>query len=98
MNIKEEYCHMDEIFNESYELGSMVEQAKHQLLISKPNTELTDDEIKSVCRTIGQMAPDTDWNEKGEPVFGWVGVYWMIETCIFYFASYYFRMGLAPLN
>jgi hypothetical protein len=44
------------------------------------------------------MAPDSDWNEKGEPIFGWVGVYWMIETCIFYFASYYFRMGLAPLN
>jgi len=89
---------MDEIFNEWYELGSMIEEAKHRLLISKPNSELTDDEIKSVCRIIGQMAPDTDWNEKGESIFGHEGIYWMIQVTIFYFPAYFSKNGLAQFN
>ena len=89
---------MDEIFNEWYELGSMVEEAKRRLLISKSSSELTDDEIKSVCRMIGQMAPDIDWNEKGEPIFGHEGIYWMIEVTIFHFPKYYEKMGLAQFN
>ena len=89
---------MDEIFNEWYEIGSVVEEAKHRLLISKPNSELTDDEIKSVCRKVGQMAPDTDWDEKGEPIFGHEGIYWMIEITIFLFPKFYEKMGLSQFN
>jgi hypothetical protein len=89
---------MDEIFNEWYELGSMIEEAKHRLLISKPNSELTDDEIKYVCRMIGQMAPDTDWNEKGEPIFGHEGIFWMIEVTIYHFPAYFSQMGLSQFN
>jgi hypothetical protein len=89
---------MIEEFDESMELGFVVECTKETLEIDKPNSEMTDAEIKSVAREIGQLSEDTTFDEKGQPIFGHKGISWMVTTVLYCFPKYWEKMGLAQFN
>lgn len=89
---------MIEEFDESMELGFVVECTKETLEIDKANCEMTDEEIKAVAREIGQLSEDTTFDEKGQPIFGHKGISWMITVVLYCFPKYWERMGLAQFN
>jgi len=89
---------MIEEFDESMELGFVVECTKETLEIDKPNSEMTDDQIKEVCRAIGELASDTDYDANGEIIFGHQGIDFMIQVCLYQFPMYWEKMGLAQFN
>jgi hypothetical protein len=85
-------------FDEDFEAYSLVETMKMVLDIDHPNAEMTDSEIKAVCRLIGTLADDTTHDENGKPIYGEQGIYWMIEICLYVFPKYWEKMGLAEYN
>ena len=89
---------MIEEFDESMELGFVVDCTKETLEIDKLNCEMTDDEIKAVAREIGQLSEDTTFDEKGQPIFGHKGISWMVTTVLYCFPKYWEKMGLAQFN
>jgi hypothetical protein len=89
---------MIEGFDESMELGSVVESFKDMFEIDKPNSELSDEEIKKVCRAIGELSPDTTYGDDGEIIFGNQGTSWMVTTTLYFFPGYWERYGLAQFN
>ena len=89
---------MIEEFDESMELGFVVDCTKETLEIDKLNCEMTDDEIKAVAREIGQLSEDTTFDEKGQPIFGHKGIFWMVTTVLYCFPKYWEKMGLAQFN
>jgi len=89
---------MIEEFDETLELGSLVESAKEMLEIDKPNWAMSDDEIKEVCRAIGEISPDTSYADDGEIIFGREGIDFMISVALYHFPKYWEKMGLAQFN
>ncbi len=89
---------MIEEFDASMELGFVVECTKETLEIDKPNSEMTDEEIKAVAREIGQLSEDTTFDEKGQPIFGHKAISWMITVVLYCFPKYWEKMGLAQFN
>ena len=89
---------MIEEFDESMELGSVVESFKDMLQIDKPNSEMTDEEIKEVCRAIGELSPDTTYGDDGEIIFGNQGIDFMIQVCLYQFPMYWEKYNLAQFN
>jgi len=87
-----------EEFDESLEIVSLVESMKAILEIDKPNSEMSDAEIKAVAREIGKLSEDTIFGENGEPEFGHKAISWMVTTVLFCFPAYYEKMGLAQFN
>lgn len=77
--------------------GVTVETAKAACHIDKPNSEMTDDEIATVCKWIGQFAPDTMWAD-GKPVFGRIGIETMVFITLTEFPEFYERWGLSQWN
>ena len=89
---------MNEEFDESMELGSVVESFKDMFQIDKPNSELSDEETKKVCRAIGELSPDTTYEDDGKIIFGNQGISWMVTTTLYFFPDYWERYGLAQFN
>jgi hypothetical protein len=87
-----------EEFDPSLEIFSLVESMKNILEIDKPNSEMSDAEIRAVAREIGQLSEDTTFSEVGEPIFGHKGIDWMITTVLYCFPDYWERYGLAQFN
>ena len=87
-----------EEFDDSLEIVSLVESMKAVLDIDKPNSEMSDAEIKAVAREIGELSEDTTFDEKGQPIFGHKGISWMVTTVLYCFPKYWEKMGLAQFN
>ena len=87
-----------EEFDDSLEIVSLVESMKAVLDIDKPNSEMSDAEIKAVAREIGKLSEDTIFDGNGEPIFGNKGIDWMKITVLYVFPKYWEKMGLAQFN
>jgi hypothetical protein len=72
-------------------------QAKEACGITKPSSELSDDEIRIVVRWIGKHALDTQWRD-GKPVFGRIGIGAMLFVTVSEFPEFYQRYGLSQFN
>jgi hypothetical protein len=77
--------------------SDIIEQAKKSCGISKPNSQMTDDEIRKVVRLVAQETPDTTW-EGGEVKFGLVGIGLMLFLSLSEFPEFYMRYGLSQFN
>jgi hypothetical protein len=82
---------------EYLDTGEVVNQAKEALGIAKPNNKMTDDEIRSVVRSIGESVLDTIWVD-GKPVFGRQGIGIMLTITAAEFPEFYSRYGLSQFN
>ena len=76
----------------------IIEQVKKELGINKPNSEMTDDEIKMVIRKIGEMSPDTGYDMLGEPIFNEGSINLMLTFSLHFFPRYYDNSGLSQFN
>jgi len=74
-----------------------VETAKQVCYINKLNSEMTDDEIATVCKWIGEKAPDTVY-ANGKPVYGRIGIETMVFIALSEFPEFYERNGLSQWN
>lgn len=68
--------------------GEIVEWAKQFCHITKPNSEMTDDNIRAVIQWIGEQAQDTIWVEE-KPVFNRIGIGVMSTVMKAEFPEYY---------
>ena len=87
-----------EEFNGQSEIHHEVEYAKFVLGLDKPNSELTNDEVKRVCRQIGSIATDTLFDDDGKPIFNQQGLMWMVWVCLYCFPKYYEEFELSQPN
>jgi len=73
---------------------SMITQiAKECCGIHKDNKDLTDDDIRDVCRYFATFAPDTTYVD-GVPKFGEVGIGLMLSLALYEFPEFYERYEL----
>jgi hypothetical protein len=77
--------------------SDIVEQAKKACSIAKPNSEMTDDEIRAVVRLVAEGTPDTTW-EGGKVKFGLVGIGLMLFLSLSEFPEFYMRYELSQFN
>lgn len=77
--------------------SSAVDAAKQYLGIGKLNAEMTDEEIRTVCKWIGEKAPDTVW-AGDKPVFGRMGISAMLFIALTEFPEFYEKYRLSQFN
>lgn len=77
--------------------NTIVDTIKNTLGISKPNHEMSDDEIAEVMRTIGFQAPDTSVID-GEATIGKMGISAMLSLTLLEFPEFYERHELYQIN
>lgn len=75
----------------------IVNWAKEFYSITKPNSEMTDDDIREVIRWIGEHAPDTAWVD-GKPVFRRIGIGVMSIITQAEFPEFYRQYGISQFN
>ena len=74
-----------------------VDTAKQACGIITPNSLMTDEEIRTVCKWIAQQAPDTVWVDS-KPVFGRMGTDVMLFIALTEFPRFYEEYGLSQFN
>jgi hypothetical protein len=74
--------------------GEIVEWAKQFCHITKPRSEMTDDNIRAVIQWIGEQAQDTIWVEE-KPVFNRIGIGVMSTVMKAEFPEYYQKYDLS---
>lgn len=77
--------------------GAAVEVAKQACGITTPIPDMTDEEIRTVCKWLAEKAPDTTWVD-GAPVFGRIGIDVMLSIAVIEFPDFYERNGLSQFN
>jgi len=77
--------------------SDVVSMAKSVCRIDTPNEQMTDKEIRVVCRYLGSLAPDTCF-EDGNPVFGRIGISTMLSIALYEFPDFYDRYQLSQYN
>ena len=77
--------------------SELVEQAKANLGITRPNGELTDDDIRAIARWVGTQAPDTVCTD-GEVTFNRTGIDLMLFITLAEFPEFYSRYELSQFN
>ncbi len=87
----------DDIRAEFRDTSSTVELAKESCGVLTPSSEMTDDEIRTVCKWIGQHAPDTMLID-GKPTLGRIGIGAMLFITVTEFPEFYEKYGLAQFN
>jgi len=75
----------------------VIEIAKISCSIDKPNSSMTDAEIKTVVRLAAHNTPGTHF-EDGKLVFGLIGIGMMLFLTLMEFPEFYVRYGLSQLN
>ena len=80
-----------------YMTSSAVTVVKGYLHIDKPNNEMTDEEIRKVCRWFGEHAPDYEV-VNGVGVFGREGIEAMMFIALTEFPSFYTKYELSPID
>ena len=80
---------------QTFSAQELVEMEKRACSVSKPNGEMTDDDIRLVMQWVGRLAPDA------KPVLGKVeygpealGLMIFVTECVF--PEFYNRNGLGP--
>ena len=77
--------------------SDLVEQAKANLNITKPNGELADDDIRVIARWVGMQAQDTACTD-GEVTFNRTGLGLMLFIALTEFPEFYSRYELSQFN
>jgi len=88
---------MEERKLDSQDVSSTVQLAKEACHIITPNPDMSDDEIRTVAKWIGQYAPDTVWVD-GKPQFRRLGISTMLFVVLSEFPSFYEKHGLSQFN
>ncbi len=68
--------------------SSAVDVAKQSLGMGKPTSEMTEDDIRAVCKWIGERAPDTMWID-GKAKLGRLGIGAMLFIVLTEFPRFY---------
>ena len=87
---------LKDIFSGS-DTGELVASAKEVCSITKPNSEMTDDEIRAVIHWLGKRLPDTSWKD-GKMVLGRAGIDLMLFVTMSEFPEFYQKHGLGQYN
>jgi hypothetical protein len=87
---------MKDVSSYSY-TKELVASAKEACSISKPNNEMTDDEIRIVIRWLGERLSDTSWKD-GKMVLGRAGIDLMLFVTMSEFPEFYQEHGLGQYN
>lgn len=77
--------------------GLAVETAKQACNIATPNPEMSDEEIRTVCKWLAEKAPDTIW-ANDEPKLGRMGIGVMMSVALYEFPEFYDKYGLSQFN
>lgn len=77
--------------------SSVIELAKDACGIKKPNSEMTDDEVRTTVKWVAEKAPDTVWADD-KPIFGRMGVDIMLFITLTEFPWFYEKYGLSQFN
>jgi len=77
--------------------SDLVEQAKANLGIAKPNGELADDDIRAIAHWVGMKAQDTVC-ANGEVTFNRTGIGLMLFIALTEFPEFYSRYELSQFN
>jgi len=75
----------------------LVVLAKKACFVTKPNNEMTDDEIRIISHWIFERLPDTTW-ENGKMVPGRAGIDLMLFVTMSEFPEFYKEHGLGQYN
>lgn len=86
-----------ETISQYLKTSEVVSKAKEACGITKPNSEMTDEEIRTVIRWVVQSLPDTSWSN-GKAVFGRIGIGLMLFLTLVEFPEFYMRYGLSQFN
>jgi hypothetical protein len=78
-----------------FKTRDLVEKAKAQVGITKPNSDMDDHDIRETMRWIGIHSPDTNW-VNGEPRIGRMGIALMLFVTICEFPRFFERYDLGP--
>ena len=76
----------------------LIDWAKACLDITKPNSEMTDVDIRQVVRWVGLCSFDTMFVDGDQPIFRRVGIGMMLSVTLLEFPEFYTRYGLAQFN
>ena len=76
---------------------ALIAQAKEACSIAKPNSEMTDDEIRIVIHWLGKRLPDTSWKDS-KMVPGRAGIDLMLFVTMSEFPKFYQEHGLGQYN
>ena len=87
---------MKDIFNCS-NTRELVTSAKKACDITKPNNEMSDDEIRTISHWIWEQLPDTSW-VNGKIVPGRAGIDLMLLVTISEFPEFYQKRELGQYN
>ncbi len=77
--------------------GLAVELAKQACSITTPNPEMSDEEIRTVCRWLAEKAPDTIWVDS-EPKLGRMGIGVLVSVALYEFPDFYEKYDLSQFN
>ena len=77
--------------------GELIASAKKACSITKPNSEMTDDEIRTIAHWIFECLPDTTWKD-GKIVPGRAGIDLMLFVTMSEFPQFYQKHGLGQYN
>ena len=77
--------------------GELITLAKEACSISKPNSEMTDDEIRTISHWIFEQLPDTTWKDS-KMVLGRAGIDLMLFVTMSGFPRFYQEHGLGQYN
>jgi len=77
--------------------GELIALAKEACSITKPNSEMTDGEIRIIVHWIFERLPDTSWAD-GKMVPGRAGIDLMLFVTMSEFPDFYQRHGLGQFN
>ena len=87
---------MKDIFN-CCDIGELIALAKEGRSITKPNSEMTDDEIRTIAHWIFEHLPDTSWQD-GKMIPGRAGIDLMLFVTMSEFPEFYQKHGLGQYN
>ena len=87
-----------ESLNNYVEVDTLVNWAKANLSIIKPNSEMTDDDIRRIMRWIGECSIDTMYLNGDKPILRRIGIGMMLSVTLMVFPEFYSRYGLAQFN
>lgn len=77
--------------------GELIALAKEACSITKPNSEMTNDEIRTIVHWIFERLPDTSW-VNGKIVPGKAGIDLMLFVTMSEFPEFYQEHGLGQYN
>ena len=77
--------------------STIIDVVKKVCKITKPNSEMTDEEVGGIMRFIGVGAPDTMWIDES-PTLGRIGIGIMLSLTLYSFPDFYMRYELWQRN